>query len=159
MQEIPQIFVDQPAAIPERFVKAWNDRDAAQIAGLFVEDAEFVNVVGLWWHTRQDIWKAHDYGLKVIFKDSTLALRQKKVRYLSEEIALVHARLKLSGQSAHGSTTQPGTRFNIFSFIVQKKPKGWVCIAAHNTDKIQGMETNVIDASGKIQAVDYRSNS
>jgi len=159
MKNIPSIFVDDPEKIPEGFVEAWNQRDAMAIAGLFAEDAEFVNVVGLWWHDRQAIWKAHDYGLKKIFKDSTLELRQKKVRMLSDEVALVHARMRLSGQTAHGEVQQAGVRFNVFTFVVKKEEKGWICVAAHNTDQVPGKETNIVGEDGKIRSVDYREKT
>ena len=44
------------------------------IAALFDPDAEFVNVVGLWWHDREAIRRAHAYGLTRIFQHSTLRI-------------------------------------------------------------------------------------
>lgn len=38
-----------PVDIPARFEEAWNERDARKLAAIFDEDAEFVNVVGIWW--------------------------------------------------------------------------------------------------------------
>jgi hypothetical protein len=60
-------------------------------AALFDEDAEFVNVTGLWWHTRDEIRSAHAYGLTRIFKDSSLQATDVRVKRLSDEIAVVHA--------------------------------------------------------------------
>lgn len=159
MPSIPSIYAKTPEAIPDLFVEAWNRRDAGGIAGLFAEDAEFINVVGLWWHDRQAIWKAHDYGLRTIFNHSTLEIRRTKVRQLSDDIAIVYARMRLSGQSSHGDIESPGVRQNIFSFVVQKKPEGWICVSAHNTDRIQGKETNIVDEEGRMRSVDYREKS
>ncbi|MFV1885086.1 MAG: SgcJ/EcaC family oxidoreductase [Balneola sp.] len=61
-----------PDELIDSFVDGWNERDAERLASIFVEDAEFVNVTGLWWHTKERIYKAHEYGLRVIFKDSHL---------------------------------------------------------------------------------------
>ena len=36
-----------PEHIVHGFAEAWNRRDAAALAALFAEDADFVNVVGL----------------------------------------------------------------------------------------------------------------
>jgi hypothetical protein len=33
---------------------------------LFVDDADFANVVGPWWHNKADIQKAHQYGLVIL---------------------------------------------------------------------------------------------
>ncbi len=91
------------------------------LASLFDEDAEFINVTGLWWHKRNDIEKAHAYGLKTIFSHSTLSLIRLKVKYLSEEVAVLQAKMKLSGQRSTPTVEKPGTRKNIFTFVVHKK--------------------------------------
>ena len=48
-----------PDTVPSLFVEAWNRRDPGALASLFDEDAEFVNVTGLWWHDRASIRTAH----------------------------------------------------------------------------------------------------
>ena len=151
-----QTYLSNPESIVAEFVKSWNKRDAVALANLFVENAEFVNVVGLWWHSREAIWKAHDYGLTVIFKNSHLESRKSTVRLITDRVALVHARMKLSGQTAFGSVKTPGIRKNLFSFVLEKKEQGWVCISAHNTDIVPGKETNLVDEKGNMHAMDYR---
>ena len=144
-----------PDEIPHLFATAWNARSANDIAALFEEEAEFVNVVGLWWHKREDIRKAHDYGLKTIFNKSLLEVRTVKVKLLSNALALVHARMRLTGQTATGYVHEPGDRSNIFSFVIRKGNEGWRCVSAHNTDVVPGVETNIVDAQGQLKAVDY----
>ena len=153
---MPPTALDTPESIPAAFVEAWARRDADALAALFDADAEFVNVTGLWWHDRQAIRKAHAYGLETIFSQSTLRVGSTRVKYLADDIAVVHARMSLSGQSAVGDVAQPGTRHNIFSFVVHKTPDGWRCASAQNTDIVPGMETNVVDAQGRLRSVDYR---
>ena len=62
----------RPEQIPSLFAEAWNRRDPDALASLFEDDAEFVNVTGLWWHDRASIRKAHAYGLERIFNESKL---------------------------------------------------------------------------------------
>ena len=50
----------------------------------------------------------------------------------------------------------PGVRTNIFTFVVHQTAEGWRCAAAHNTDVVPGVETHVVDAAGRLGAVDYR---
>jgi hypothetical protein len=69
------------------------------LPSIFDADAEFVNVTGLWWHDRESIRQAHAYGLKHIFDRSILQLVRVKVKWLSDDIAVVHARMRLSGQT------------------------------------------------------------
>ena len=51
MSEVP---IGRPEDVVAAFVEAWNQRDPDALAALFDSDAEFVNVTGLWWHTRED---------------------------------------------------------------------------------------------------------
>jgi uncharacterized protein (TIGR02246 family) len=148
--------LDRPESIPAVFVEAWNRRDPDTLAGLFDEDAEFVNVTGLWWHGREAIRKAHAYGLTRIFERSTLRLGTVRVKRLSDDVAVVHARMTLEGQTPVDGVEAPGTRTNVFSFVVHRTPQGWSCASAHNTDVAPGMETHVVDGEGRLRAVDYR---
>ena len=156
MNSRKDLLPQKPDDIPYFFVEYWNRGDAWGIASLFAEDAEFVNVVGLWWHDRQAIYKAHDYGLKVIFPDSSLDIRKTTLKMLSDDIAVVHTRLSLSNQSGKAGIRKPGRRQNIFTFVMKKFDEGWICVAAHNTDIVPGKETNIIDDAGNITAIDYR---
>lgn len=52
-------LITSPENIPARFTEAWNERDPEKVAAIFDEDAEFVNVVGIWWHNREEIYKAY----------------------------------------------------------------------------------------------------
>src|SRR5690606_27539481 len=95
-----------PDEIPLLFKEAWNARNAEWIAQLFEDEADFVNVVGIWWEKKDDIREAHDYGLKVIFHQSTLKLGKVKVKMLAEDIAVIHARMRLSRSEEHTSELQ-----------------------------------------------------
>lgn len=150
-------MTDTPEHVPAAFVEAWNRRDPDGIAALFDEDAEFVNVTGLWWHDRQAIRRAHAYGLSRIFPHSTLALGTVRVRRMADGVAVVHARMRLSGQSPAAGVPAPGTRHTIFTFVVHRTAEGWRCAAAQNTDVVPGMETHVRDASGRLRPADYRA--
>lgn len=148
--------LDRPERIPEVWAAAWNRRDPETLAALFDEDAEFVNVVGLWWHDRDSILEAHRYGLSVLFSESTLSLGRVTVKRLREDVAVVHARMRLTGQSPVGEVERPGARTTVFSFVVHRKDGHWSCASAHNTDVVPGMETNVVDERGAFGSVDYR---
>ena len=124
-------MITHPKDIAGLFARAWNENDAEAIASLFAEDAEFVNVTGLWWHNRKSILKAHRYGLDTIFQDAAATIKRTKTKWLTDEIAVVHAKMELSGQTALGNIKNPGKRQNIFSFVMQKTPEGWLCVSAH----------------------------
>ncbi len=146
----------RPENVPIVFVEAWNARDPDTLAMLFDEDADFVNVVGLWWHDRDAIRRAHAYGLTHIFGDSTATLGRVKVRMLSDDIAVVHARMRLEGQTPNVNVERPQPRMTVFSFVVHRTADGWRCASAQNTDVVPGMETHVMGEDGGLSAADYR---
>ena len=156
---------DHPERIAEIWVAAWNRRDADRLAALFEDDAEFVNVTGLWWHDRAAIRRAHDYGLRTIFDQSTIALVTRRVRWLvggpdsTPAVAVVHAKMEMTGQTAVTDVDDPRPRRTVFTFVVRRTEEGWRCASAQNTDVEPGAETNVIDDQGRMHAVTYRSGA
>lgn len=146
--------LDQPIDISTHFRDCWNMKDARKLASVFDDDAEFVNVTGLWWHNRADIEKAHDYGFKVIFPGSELTVIDTRTKQLSDSVAVVHARMKLTGQSPK-SQSRPEVRRTLFTFVLHKQYDGWTCASAHNTDIVPGTETNLIE-DGTFKSVSYR---
>ncbi|MEM1041403.1 MAG: SgcJ/EcaC family oxidoreductase [Bacteroidota bacterium] len=148
---------DRPERLPELWALAWNRRDADALAALFDEDAEFVNVTGLWWHDREAIRKAHRYGLDVTFNASELTIRQVEVKRLRDDVAVVHARMRLTGQTPIGTVEHPGPRTTVFSFVLHRTDAGWRCASAQNTDVVPGKETHIVDDAGAFGSVDYRT--
>jgi len=157
-EELPATAQTSPEAIPALFARAWNDRDPDALASLFDEDAEFVNVTGLCWHNRASIRKAHAYRLERVFNKSTLAPGETKVKLLSPEVAVVHARMTLSGEEPAGAVTDPGPRTTIVSFVVHRAGDRWLCASAHNTDVIPDTGTTVIDDAGVFGVANYPSD-
>lgn len=145
---------DTPLAVAEAFAAAWNDYDAEALAGLFVEDAEFVNVVGLWWHDREHIRQTHAYGFRKIFRNSHMKLGRTAVRDLGADVAVVHAAWTLTGQESH-ENREAGKRRGVISFTVQRQAGGgWLAVSAHNTDRINGAETHIA-AEGTLNPAHY----
>lgn len=132
-----------PQDIPVLFARAWNDHDANALASLFDEDAEFVNVTGLWWHDRESIRNAHANGVERIFNTSTMAPEATNVKLLSPDIAVVHARMALSGEGPAGAAAEPGPHTAIVSFVVHRAGRRWLCASAHITDATPSMESTI----------------
>jgi uncharacterized protein (TIGR02246 family) len=156
-EDLPSTAQRSPEEIPALFARAWNERDPDALAALFDEDAEFVNVIGERWHNRESIRKAHAYGLERIFNQSQLSIDETKVKLLSPGIAVVHARMTLSGQAAAGEVRQPGARTSIVSFVVHRIVDRWQCASAHHTHVIAKTATEVTDESGGFGWANYPS--
>jgi uncharacterized protein (TIGR02246 family) len=126
--------------VASAFVGAWNVHDMDALANLFAEDADFVNVVGMWWRDRETIKMAHAATHKTIFKASTLAMDSTTVKFLSSDIAVAHMTWTLSGHLTPDG--KPGSpRHGILSFVMKLQGKVWLIESAQNTDIVPGVAT------------------
>lgn len=147
--------VADPGDLPGRFAAAWNRRDADAIAALFVEDADFVNVVGLWWRRREDIRHAHDYGLRTFFRDTRMSVPRVEVRRVGKATAVVHFRWRIEGQYLPDGRVGGPRRGVMVMVAEEREGEGWVAVAAQNTDVVPGAES--LAAEGTVLSpADYR---
>lgn len=147
--------VADPRDLPERFAAAWNRRDADAIAALFAEDADFVNVVGLWWRRREDIRRVHDYGLRTFFRDTRLSVRRVEIRPIGGTVAVVHFRWRIEGQYLSDGRVG-GPRHGVMVLVAEERAdEGWVAVAAQNTDVVPGAES-LAATGGALSPADYR---
>lgn len=132
----------EPGDVVELWQAAWNTGDADAIANLFTADADFVNVVGLWWHKREHIRAAHAFGFSDIFPGSTVTMRAPRVRYLGHDTAVVQSRWHMVGQTApDGTIAKP--RNGILTFVLEKIDGRWIAVTAQNTDIVPGAQTHL----------------
>src|SRR5690625_1154407 len=144
-----------PEDIPRNFAEAWKQKDAQALASLFVEDADFINVTGIWWEHRKDIQKAHDFGFRIIFKSSQLNVLQTKVRYLTRGIATVHAKMEVIHQTNKKGELTLHKRNTLVVFVAKKSEKQWLCYSAQNSEILPGAQTFLRGEDGAYKAVRY----
>lgn len=147
------MVIAEPKAALDRFVAAWNDRDATALAALFDEDADFVNVVGIWWRRRRAIEKAHDYALKRFFRDSRITVETVSEKHLGTDAAIVHGLWHMTGQRAPDDTVLEPRR-GVILLVLRRSGDGWSIAAAQNTDIVPGAETLAASAGG-LTGADY----
>lgn len=138
-----------PEEMPQRFKKAWNRYNASEIAKLFSDHPDFVNVTGKWWDNQEDIRKAHDFGFRLIFSHSHLEVLKVKKKMLANDIAIIHSRIRVTGQTEN-KVKKAGKRETMFLFVMKKYPEGWLCESAQNTDIIFGKQTHIRDEEGHL---------
>ncbi|WP_437593593.1 SgcJ/EcaC family oxidoreductase [Sorangium sp. So ce1000] len=79
------------------FNDAWNRHDMDAFAALQAEDADFVNIFGMWWHGRAEI-RANHVGIhKTVFGKSHLASVRVETRFIAPELAVVRWAWELTG--------------------------------------------------------------
>ena len=125
-------------AVVQSFADTWNRHDMAAFGQLFAPDAQFVNVVGIWWKGRAAIQGAHEFTHSNMFKHSRLTLESTEVRFPVEQIAIARSKWSL-----HGHTTPEGAplppRTGVLVNILAQSAQGWKIIDSQNTDIVEGV--------------------
>lgn len=120
------------------FADCWNRHDIEAFAQLFANDAEFVNVVGLWWKGREEIKQAHIATHKMMFKNSYLTITNINVRFLKPDVAIARSRWELTGHVGPSGETLPQRNGILMNLIIHTNGK-WMIKDSQNTDIIEGV--------------------
>ncbi len=122
--------------VMEKFADAWNRHDMADFASLFAPNAEFVNVVGLWWKGRAEIQRAHEFAHTTFFKHSRLTMDEVVVRNADQHVLIARCRWTLTGHVTPDGAALP-PRNGILVTILTRSESGWSIIDAQNTDIVE----------------------
>lgn len=125
-------------AVVNAFADAWNRHDMDAFAQIFAPDAEFVNVVGLWWKGRTEIKQAHELTHSTMFKNSRLTILKTSVRFPQSQLAIARSRWSLDGHVGPDGQALP-TRTGVLLNLLVADETGWTIIDSQNTDVIEGV--------------------
>ncbi len=125
------------AQVVAGFAEAWNRHDMDAFGALFAPDAEFVNVVGIWWKGREQIREAHAFTHATMFRDSRLDLLDTQVRFPAPGIAIARSRWSLEGHRDPDGRTLP-RRTGILVNVLRRGEDGWSIVDSQNTDIVEG---------------------
>ena len=124
-----QIAGDFAAKLSE----AWNVHDMRAFAGLFHDDATFVNVNGRYSHGRDEIWK-HNETLHTagFFRNSTMSMCVEASRSPAAGVIVVH-----TGSEVRGDERVPGqVRCTVMTLVIEQRNGEWKISAAQNTNVV-----------------------
>ncbi len=149
--DVPPRHHMTPADVPAMFARAWTARDLDALASLFDGDADFVHGTGLCWHGRESIREGHAARLSGVADSTMEATGETRVKLLLPEVAVVHANMTLSNESA-ADPVAPSARTTIVSFVVHRVGERWLCASAHNTDVMPHQETGGSASGESVRA-------
>ena len=113
----------------------WNRHDAAGYASLWLEDASFVNVVGMHRDGRRELLAEVEYLHADRFKNTSIAILRRAARFLSPGVATVNVWWEMRGDPGFpGHPVENGIRRGIFTHAMVRTPQGWRFAASQNTD-------------------------
>lgn len=105
----------------------WNTKSGAQFAKPFAEDADYVVINGMYIKGRAVIEKTHQQIFDTIFKDTTVTLKIKQIRFLRPEVAVVHV------EGRRDAATEDLKQDAFVTMVMTKEKEGWVVAAFQNT--------------------------
>ncbi|MBF2007316.1 SgcJ/EcaC family oxidoreductase [Chlorogloeopsis fritschii PCC 9212] len=116
--------------ILQQMVDAWKRGDGAAYAAVFTEDADYIAFNGTHFKGHQEIASSHQQLFDTFLKGTYLKGDIKSMRFLSPEIALVHANY---GIVDSWRTEVSLMRESIETFVALKRNGEWLFTAFHIT--------------------------
>jgi uncharacterized protein (TIGR02246 family) len=116
--------------------QAWNAADSHAWAADYVEDADFVNILGTVLHGRAEIDQRHAVIFAGPYKGSHLNVSVRSFKMLSPSAALVAANLDMTGYRALPpgiEATSEGLLRTHMNYVLVKKESRWWITSAQNT--------------------------
>src|ERR1044072_1829138 len=109
--------------------KAWNSADGEDYGLWFQEDAEFVNVYGMYAQGRRQIAEGHNLIFITVYAGSTLRLIPLNVRLITAEVAVAHLQARLSVPRG----PMAGEHDSLPAMTLVRDCGAWKIAAFHNT--------------------------
>jgi len=107
----------------------WNTKSGALFAKPFAADADYVVINGMHMRGREAIEQSHQHIFDTIYKNSTLSLSVKQVRFLRPDVAVVH--VLGHNKTRHGEETRETDA--IVTLVLTKEKGDWKIVAFQNT--------------------------
>ncbi len=134
-QTAPVLQTDAAAirALLDRQIDSWNHHDMKAYVADMTPDVDWVNIVGMWWQGRDDVYRAHEKYHETIFKSRTLKpWKQVDLRAVTPDVIIATAIGEGDGfTGSDGRIFPPST--SILTFVLVKRSGRWWITNAHNT--------------------------
>ena len=105
----------------------WNTKSGAAFAKPFAEDADYVVINGMYIKGRPAIEAGHQRIFDTVYKDTTINLTVKQIRFLRPDVAVVHVTGKRVGPTKELENNV------ILTLMMTKEKQGWTIAAFQNT--------------------------
>jgi uncharacterized protein (TIGR02246 family) len=110
-------------------IAAWNNGDALGFAGFFQEDADLVNIHGMYLHGRQSIAGLYDMLFRSVFADSSTSAKISRKRFINKTTVVVHALVEFVASSG----AMAGRHSALTSLVMVRDGSHWQVASQHNT--------------------------
>jgi uncharacterized protein (TIGR02246 family) len=123
---------EEEAAIREnvrQMETGWNTKQGALFAKPFAPDADYVVINGMYVQGRSAIEKGHQQIFNTVFKNTTISLSIKQIRFLRPEVAVVH----VTGHRDAPENERELVSDAFMTMVMTREKDGWKIGAFQNT--------------------------
>ncbi|MEK6282461.1 MAG: SgcJ/EcaC family oxidoreductase [Acidobacteriota bacterium] len=110
----------------------WNTKQGALFAKPFAPDADYVVINGMYFQGRDAIEKAHQQIFNTVFKNTTVRLSIKQIRFLRLDVAVVH----VTGHRDAPENERELVSDAFMTMVMTRDKEGWKIAAFQNTQII-----------------------
>jgi uncharacterized protein (TIGR02246 family) len=118
-------------ALLDAMSRDWNLHDAKAYSRAFSNEADFTDVFGISAFGRDSIEKMNETSFETVFKNSTLKITEKKIRYITNDVIAVDVRWELTGaQGRNGREVSPEK--GLANLLLTRDDNNWLILIMHN---------------------------
>ena len=120
-------------AILDRQVETWNRHDMKAYVADMTPDVEWVNIVGMWWRGRDEVYRAHQAYHQTIFKNRNLKpWTTVSLRPITPDVVIATAIGDGDAFTGAGGRFFPAST-SILTYVLVHREGRWLIASAHNT--------------------------
>ena len=119
-------------SVVKGYCEAWNAHDMKALAELFVDDAHWINIVGMHWPGKPAIVAGHAAYHQTFFRTTGIEMADVEIREISPHVAAAVILLKVDPFTPPDGITRPSSEDRL-SLILTKRSGRWLIAHGHNT--------------------------
>ena len=119
---------------------AWNAHDMKKFVSYMTEDVEWVNVVGMWWRGKAQVYKAHERLHETMFRNRGLKDSERvEMRGIAPGVVVVTSIVPADGFTDSQGKVYPAGKNALTEVFVHRDGR-WLVVEGHNTpiDEVAG---------------------
>jgi len=118
-------------AVIDEMIARWNRKDAEAFAEVFVEDADFTDVLGQTAHGRAEIAAQHTFPFTRTLRKATLTADHVAARTCGTDTLVVRVHWSMSGPLALDDSPLPDLQGKM-QVVIQRGAEGWKIVSVLN---------------------------
>jgi uncharacterized protein (TIGR02246 family) len=114
------------------YCEAWNTHDMRALAELFVDDAHWINIVGMHWPGKPAVVAGHAAYHQTFFRTTGIEMADVEIREISPDVTAAVILLEVDPFTPPDGIARPSSEDRL-SLILTKRSGRWLIAHGHNT--------------------------